>query len=185
MNEKLQYDIENFTIYATDAEMAITSSSHDLVPGEGPHASVSKSFSDLKQGDVLNLSFSGGTSQQPEAATGAQSQVFAVPNDAEDLSMLLMIILLLALVAFVGIAMKEPRVAGTEALHLNDHRNLLVARLAKLDDLHETGAIPAAAYQSKRAEIKNQIASLTFRMNKVSGQGRSSRAKRSGEKGAR
>jgi hypothetical protein len=107
MSEKIQYDIESFTVYATDTEMTITSSSHDLAAGEGPHASVSKVITNLKKGDVLSLGFSGGAAQRASAG-GAQSTVLVVPNDAENLSVLLMIILALALVAFVGIAGAPP-----------------------------------------------------------------------------
>jgi hypothetical protein len=165
INEKLLYDIEGFTIFATDAEMAIASSSHDLAQGEGPHAGVSWDINGLTGGDVLNLSFRGGADQEQTAASGgSQHMVIVVPNEAENLSLVLMVILLLALIAFIGISMREPRVDGSEALRLSQHRNLLIQRLAKLDDLNETGAIPSAAYHAKRAELKNQVASLTFRL---------------------
>ena len=91
--------------------------------------------------------------------------VIVVPNDAENLSLVLMVILLLALVAFTSIAVREPRIDGAEALRLQEYREVLVRRLARLDDLHETGAIPGAAYQAKRAEIKNRIASIMFRLD--------------------
>jgi hypothetical protein len=90
--------------------------------------------------------------------------VIVVPNEAEQLSLVLMVILLLALVAFTAIAMREPRVAGAEALRLSQHRNVLIHRLAKLDDLSEMGVIPSAAYHAKRVELKNHVASLTFRL---------------------
>ena len=172
INEKLLYDIEGFTIFATDAEMAIASSSHDLAQGEGPHAGVSWDINGLERGDVLNLSFSGGVNQeQAAAAGGGQHTVIVVPNEAENLSLVLMVILLLALVAFTGIAMREPLVDGSEALRLSQHRKMLIHRLAKLDDLHETGAIPSAAYHAKRTELKNQVASLTFRLGKSESDG--------------
>jgi hypothetical protein len=164
LDEKLQYDIDQFTIFATDAEMEIASSSHELATDEGAHAGVQWDISGLKAGEVLNLSFRGGTSQE-SAGGGGQRMVIVVPNDAENLSLVLMVILLLALAAFTSIAVREPRMDGAEALRLKDYREILVGRLAKLDDLHETGAIPGAAYQAKRAEIKNQIASLMFRLD--------------------
>jgi hypothetical protein len=55
--------------------------------------------------------------------------------------------------------------------------------LAKLDDLNQTGAIPAAAYQSKRAEFKNQIASLMYRLNARGGSGEP-RTQQSGKTGS-
>lgn len=163
--EKLQYDIENFTIFATDAEMEITSSSHDLAEQQGAHAGVSWTITKLESGDQLKLSFRGGVNQVASPSR-SQATITVIPNDAESLSTLLLIILLLALAAFSGIALREKDPARADAATLGEHRDLLVARLARLDDLHEAGAIPgAAAYQIKRAEIKNQIASLLFRLN--------------------
>jgi hypothetical protein len=179
MTEKLQHDIEQFTIFATDMEMKVTSSSHELLSGEGPHASVSSAIKDLKKGDVLSLAFEGGITQQATTG-GPQPVVSVVPNSTESVSSLLMIILLLALVAFVGIAVRGPRVTGADALHLKEHRDILVRQLATLDDVHETGAIPAATYQSKRSELKNQIASLMFRLN-----ARSATARGSGKQATR
>ena len=180
-DEKLQHDIEGFTIFATDAEMEIASSSHELITEEGAHAGVQWEIKGLKAGEVLNLSFHGGTSQGSSEG-GGRRMVIVVPNDAEKLSMVLMVILLLALVAFTGIAVREPRIDGAEALRLRDHREVLIRRLAKLDDVYETGAIPGAAYHAKRAEIKNQVASLMFRLDAAApvgapaGEGERSRA---------
>ena len=164
LDEKLQHDIESLTIFATDREMVIASSSHDLVLGEGAHAGVSWEINELKKGDVFNLSFRGGSNQE-SAEGGSQRMVIVVPNETENLSLALMVILLLALVAFTGIAVREPRIDGAEALRLQEYRDVLIGRLAKLDDVHETGAIPAVAYHAKRAEIKNQVASLMFRLD--------------------
>jgi len=163
LEEKLQYDIESFTIFATDREMEIASSSHELGTEDGPHAGVSWEIDGLKTGQVLNLSFRGGTSQESSVGR-SQRMVIVVPNDTEGLSLVLMIILLLALFAFTAIAVREPRVDGAEALRLQEYREVLIRRLAKLDDVYETGAIPGAAYWAKRAEIKNQVASLMFRL---------------------
>lgn len=179
MTETIQQDIEQFTIFATDMEMTITSASHELLSGEGPHASVSSMIKNLKKGEELKLAFKGGITQ-PTDAGGPQPVVTVVPNSAEGVSFLLMIILLLALVAFIGIAVREPRVTGADSLHLKEHRDVLVRRLAKLDDMHETGAIPAATYQSKRSELKNQIASIMFRLN-----ARAARAGLSGKRATR
>jgi hypothetical protein len=51
---------------------------------------------------------------------------------------------------------------------LSQYRDVLIERLAKLDDLRETGAIPAGAYQAKRMELKNQLASLIIRLGEGS-----------------
>jgi hypothetical protein len=174
MNEKIQYDIESVTIFATDVDMRIHSHSHELVQGEGPHASVSWAINGLKKGQELNLHFQGGVSQQAAAAGGgSQGAISVVPNSADSLSILMMAILLLALLAFAGIALREPRADGAESIHLKEYRDVLVGRLAKLDDLNQTGAIPAAAYQSKRAELKHQIASLMYRLNPSGESGKS------------
>jgi hypothetical protein len=170
MNEKLRYDIDSFTIFATDSDMKITSSSHELVPAEDAHAAVSWTIDGLKKGDTLNLTFHGGTSQAPEAAT-SRATVIVVPDDAESLSLFLMFILILALMTFTGIALREPRLTGAETHYLQEYRDVLIRRVAKLDDVYETGAIPATAYHAKRAELKNQVASLIFRLEAVGQKG--------------
>jgi len=170
------YDIEEFRVFATDAQMTVTSSSHELIQSEDAHASVSWIIRDIKKGEPFNLLFRGGTIQRAAGGGGAQPIVSTIPNQAEGLSVLIIFILLLTLVAFVGISVKEPHSTGVEAHRLKEHRDILVDRLAKLDDLHETGAIPVAAYQAKRSEIKNQIASLMYRLNLSGG----SAVKRSG-----
>lgn len=177
--EKLQYDIESFTIFATDAEMKITSPSHGFAEQEGAHAGISWTINGLKRGEQLELAFSGGVSQQVSEPR-SQATVTVIPNDAESLSILLLAILLLALATFSGIALREQDAARADATSLGEHRDLLVARMARLDDLHEAGAVPGAAYQIKRAEIKNQIASLMFRLN----QGRKAGSKGEGGKKA-
>jgi hypothetical protein len=178
-SEKLQYDMESFTIFATDAEMKITSPSHDFVEEQGAHAGVSWKIDTLKGGEQLELAFQGGVSQEVSPPS-SQASVTVIPNDAESLSTLLLVILLLALAAFSGIALREHDPAKADAETLAGHRDLLVSRLARLDDMHEAGAIPGAAYQIKRTEIKNQIASLIYRLN----QGRKSGSKGGGGKKA-
>jgi hypothetical protein len=184
IHEKALYDIDEFTIFATDPGMEVTSSTHELVREEGPHASVSWVIHGIKRGDTFELRFQGGTPQQ--AAGGAQPVVSIIPNRAEGLSLLIMFILLLTLVAFIGIALKEPHATDVEAPRLKEYRDVLVRRLAKLDDLYETGAVPAAVYHSKRADVKNQIASLMYRLNMGGGSGakriQSGTRKRSGAK---
>ena len=101
--ENLLYDIDEFTVFATDVNMSVSSSSHTITKDEGPHESLSWIIENLKQGELLDLQFSGG-SVQPATTGGAQPIVSTIPNNTEELSILMMVILGLALLAFMVVA---------------------------------------------------------------------------------
>jgi hypothetical protein len=179
LNEVLLYDIDQFTVFATDPDMSISSPSHTMREGDGTHSAVSWVIENLKKGETLSIQFTGGTVKQA-SASGAQPVVSTVPNNTEGLSILMMTILGLALLAFVAVASREQSDIGARVKQLEEHRQLLVRRMARLDDVHESGAIPGAAYQTKRMELKNQVASVVLQLNKLSGRRKGGHSDRSG-----
>ena len=178
LNEVLLFNIDQFTVFATDLNMSVSSSSHTMTQGDGAHSAVSWVIDNMKQGETLSIQFSGGTAQQ--ASGGAQPVVSTIPNNTEGLSILMMIILGLALLAFIAVASRDQSDSGTRAKQLEDHRQLLVRRLARLDDVHESGAVPGAAYHETRLELKNQVASVVLQLNKLSGRRKGGHSNHSG-----
>jgi hypothetical protein len=47
--------------------------------------------------------------------------------------------------------------------------DVLLKRLARLDDLNDAGAVAHDVYKAKRAELKNQIASVLYQLQAASG----------------
>ena len=160
LRDKILYDIAEYKVFSADSAMEITSDTHQLAAVEGPHAAVERSVTGLKKGDVLGLLFQGGSTK----AT-AEPTVIVVPNPSEQLSLAVMAILLLTLIALVVMTMREHRVIASAPEGLEAHRDVLLRRLAKLDDLFSTGVVSRDAYEARRLEIKNQAASLTYRMH--------------------
>jgi hypothetical protein len=181
LSEVLLYNVEQLTVFATDLEMAVSSPTHTMTQGEGAHSAVSWGIENMKQGELLSIQFSGGSVQQA-ASGGAQPVVSTIPNNTESLSILMMIILGLALLAFIAVASREQSDSSVQAQQLEDHRGLLVRRLARLDDVHESGAVPGAAYHAKRQELKNQVASVVIQLSKLSGRRKGGRSGSGSEK---
>jgi hypothetical protein len=180
-NEAVYYDTDRFTVFSTDSHMSVTSSSHTLTRGEGANGVPLWTIANLKKGDVINLRFSGGHAQ-PAAAGGPKPTIVVIPDHTKTLSILIMIILGLALLAFFSVASREQHTSGAQAEQLEKFRQVLITRLARLDDVYESGAIPGGAYHSKRQELKNQIASLMMHIKRTSGKNRGRRKNGSREK---
>jgi hypothetical protein len=161
--EAILYDIDNLTVFSDDPDMRITSESVELVGIEDPHAAAAYVVDGLKRAGELHLHISGGSgSTAGESRRGPVVQI--VPNATEDLSFIVMAILLVALLTLAGIALGESKSPANVQVQLERHKKLLLKRMAKLDDLHETQAVPAAAYHAKRTELKNQLASLIYQL---------------------
>jgi hypothetical protein len=169
LSETLLYDLDFFTVFSTDASMSVSSASHTMTEGTDAHSSVSWIIENLKKGETLNIKFSGGKASPTGTGGGTRPVISLRPNSTRSLSILMMIILGLALLAFIAVASRERRGSGVETRQLEDFRMRLVRRLARLDDVHESGAVPGAAYHAKRQELKNQIASIVLQIRKSQG----------------
>jgi hypothetical protein len=80
---------------------------------------------------------------------------------------MVMVVLLLALLAFVGVSQQGAHNPLDDPKQLRRWYELVLKRLAKLDDLHEAQTIPGEVYHIKRAELKNQLASLMLRLQSL------------------
>lgn len=177
-SEKLLYNIDRFKIFSDDRNLKITSKSNDLVNIEDPHAAVAYIIDGLKTNDELSIHFAGGSSNTDGETQRTAIQI--VPNIMEDLSFIVMAILLIALLVIVVMALRETQAPLEQNAQLKRHKDVLVTRLAKLDDLYETKAVPPAVYHAKRSELKNQLASLIYRLGtgtKSGGKSRPAKAK--------
>ncbi len=159
LNEKILYDLEHAFIFAVDPDMKITSTTHALQPNEPVHGMTAFSIHALPKGDTLALTFEGGTSQ----VVGANQEVHVVPNDAHRLALYAMVPLLLVLLAIVGVSKRNANPLD-DARVLRSHYDLLVQRLARLDDLRAAGAISADAHRAARDEMAARLGALAMKL---------------------
>ncbi len=162
LNATVLYDLEHAFIFAVDPEMQITSSSHTLQPSEPVHGMTAFSIHGVPKGSTLTLAFQGGSSQ----ALGAGQEVHVVSNDAHRVALYAMIALLLVLLAVVGVTQRganplsDPRV-------LHAHYDLMVRRLARLDDLRAADAISADAHRAARDELAARLGALAMKLRSL------------------
>ena len=175
---KLMTDIEKMTVYAVNPGMAVTSSTLNLGLGESVHDMTAYELSTLAKGSQIQLTFAGGQAiSEPVGGGGTGSatsgsggtSVVVLPPSAEGTSFLLMVIVLLALVAFVGIAAHGTVNPLDQAGQVRAYYDLLLKRMAKLDDLSGADMIPSDVYAAKRAELKTQLAALRYRLHAEKG----------------
>ena len=159
LNARALYDLEHISIFAVDPEMQITSPSHTLEEGEPVHGMTAYALHNVSRGSTLTLAFSGGSGE----GMAAGGEVKVVPNDAHRVALYAMVPLLLVLVALVGATQRAPSPLS-DARVVRDHYELLVKRLARLDDLHAAGAISEDAHHAAREEITPRLGALAMKL---------------------
>lgn len=160
LNTRVLYDLEHVFVYGVDPDMKITSTSHTLQPGEPVHGMSVYSIHLAPKNTDLTIAFEGGSS---EAAPVAGEEVLVVPNDAHRVAVYAMVALLLALLGVVGATQRSANPLA-DAKVLRAHYDLLVKRLARLDDLRAAEAITPDAHRAAREELATRLGALAMRM---------------------
>ncbi len=168
LQQKIFYDIGHISIFAVDPHMSITSSSHTLQAQEQVHGMASWTLHGLTKGSTLVLKFEGGHEHAPEMAGGGGGggggQVNAVPGGSEPFSRYLMVTLALVLGTLAFVTMRGASDPLTDAKVLRRHYDLLVTRLARLDDLHATGTISGDAYKAARENLMTNLGVIALQL---------------------
>ncbi|MDH3198129.1 MAG: hypothetical protein OEO21_07795, partial [Candidatus Krumholzibacteria bacterium] len=167
--EEALYDYENLTVYAVNPGMTVAAQGVDLHVHEAAHGMTAYLGGRVPKATALGITFLG---NEPEIAATGQPVVLPVPNGMQTASVMVMVVLLLALLGFVGVSQQGARSPLDDPQQLRRWYEQLLKRLAKLDDLHQADTIPAEVYGIKRAELKNQLASLIIRLHSVDGTAR-------------
>lgn len=166
ITDELLYDIDEVIVYGVDPDMKVMANV-DVVVEEAAHEMVSYTMPSLKQGTKLELTFTGGSGRSSIPAAEAQAtpgSISVVPNEMEDVSLMMMVIVLLALLAFMGIAVQGGGDPLDQPAKLRAYYEVLLKRLARLDDLRHAEAIPTDVYRHRREELKSQLAALMQRL---------------------
>jgi len=168
LRQVFPYDVEAVTVFGEDPEMTITSEATAFVRDESGHDMVSYVSGNIPSGTQLEIRFAGGSGQslvgEGGGGRGATGSVVILPNHMEEASLMIMVILLLALTAFMGITLHGTEDPLRNPRNLRSYYDTLLRRMARLDDLLEAQAIPADVHRAKREELKTQLASLMHRI---------------------
>lgn len=159
LNAKVLYDLEHVFVYGIDPDMKITSTSHTLQPGEPVHGMSVFTIHAAPENTDLTIAFEGGSSE----AAAASGEVLVVPNDAHRTAVYAMAVLLLAMLGVVGATQRNASPLS-DAKVLRTHYDLLVKRLARLDDLRAAEAITPDAHRAAREELATRLGALAMRM---------------------
>jgi len=89
----------------------------------------------------------------------------------EEASLMIMVILLLALTAFMGITLHGTRDPLSDPANLRNYYDTLLRRMARLDDMLAAHTIPAEVHRAKREELKTQLGSLMRLIREREGRG--------------
>ena len=165
LSTKVLYDLEHVFVYGVDPDMKITSTSHTLQPGEPVHGMTVFSIHGAPKNTDLTIAFEGGSS---EAAPAAGQEVLVVPNDAHRVAVYAMVAVLLTLLGVVGATQRTANPLADSKV-LRAHYDLLVKRLARLDDLRAAEAITPDAHSAAREEIATRLGALAMRMRAMEG----------------
>lgn len=167
MSQPVYYDIGHLSVFAVDPAMKITSTSHTLEAQEEVHGMASWSLHGLTKGSTLVLKFEGGHEHGPDVAGGGGGgggDVSVIPGESEPFSRYLMVTLALVLGALAFVAMRGAGNPLNDAKVLRAHYDLLVTRLARLDDLHATGSISNDAHQAARDNLMAKLGVIALQL---------------------
>jgi hypothetical protein len=162
---RLFHTIGHMTVFAVDPEIKISSTSHTLEALEPVHGMAAFSVHGLEQGGELVLAFEGG---DPEfggtGSEGGGQTVVTIDSSSESLSLFLIAALLFTFMGMVAIALRDRADPLLDPGILRRHYDIMIARLARLDDLRAAEAIPDDAYRAAREELLARTAVLAMRL---------------------
>jgi hypothetical protein len=162
-------------VFAVDPAMKVTSTTHTLAEQEEVHGMASWTVHELAQGSTLELAFQGGHEHAPQIAGGgagggeAGGPVQVISGQSEPFSRYLMVTLGLVLATLAFVALRGASDPLKDHKVLSDHYNLLVTRLARLDDLRATGTISNDAHQAARANLMSRLGVIAMRLRTPDG----------------
>jgi hypothetical protein len=182
MRARYPLPVTHMMVFAVDSAMQVTSTTHEFMSQQSVHGMTAYAIHGLAAGDELILNFAGGDPNfaglqvegdehegraHPEGATPDNIRVAS--GEDYKFSIIAMIAVLLVLAAIVGMAMRDRHDPLADAKVLRAHYDLLVTRLAKLDDLRAANLIPDDAYRASREELVGRLAALAMQLRAQGG----------------
>ena len=186
MNMKFVADLSHMSVFAVDSTLTVSSDAPSFSKQASVHGMSAYTIHSISANKPVTLSFNGGDPnfaglQVDETQAGAGSNgsngmgsevggnVTAVPGDDEKISRFLMVTVLLVLAGVLGMSLRDRHDPLSDPQVLRQHYNLLLSRLAKLDDLHAANTIPDDAYRASRDELMGRLAALAMHLRSHGG----------------
>jgi hypothetical protein len=160
--------------------MQVTSTAPSFVKQESVHGMAAYTVHSIAGNQELALTFNGGdpnfaglhVDENGNNTGGAQSgapsdqegNVNVTPGTDENISLFLMVTVLLVLAGVAGMSLRDKHDPLSDAQVLRKHYDLLLSRLARLDDLHAANTIPNDAYRASREDLMGRLGALAMQL---------------------
>lgn len=167
--EDLRYGLRELTVFGVDPEMLITARGAEFVTREAADNITSYTASSLARDANVEIIFSGGANQSGDdvLAGGTSGTVTVVASNSDSISLVVMLSVLLVLTVLIGISASTPDPLR-QPKRVRAYYEVLVRKLARLDDMARTEVITDEVYRAKREELKGQLTSLAQRFRDTS-----------------
>ena len=173
LKHKFAQAVSHMTVFAVDSTLTVSSTSHQFASTESVHGMTAYAVHDINANSTVALTFTGGdpnfagldVDEHDHAAGGAPSgPVTAQPGIDEKISYFFMVTVLLVLACVAAMSLRDRNDPLSDPQVLRAHYDLLLARLARLDDLHAAQTIPDDAYRASREELMNRLGALAMHL---------------------
>jgi len=175
LQHKFAQAVTHMSIFAVDSTMQVSSTSHQFASTESVHDMKAYAVHDIKANSTVALTFSGGDPNfaglnvdENGNSTGGggadQGNVVGRAGEDEKISRFLMVTVLLVLAGVIGMSLRDRNDPLSDPQVLRAHYDLLLSRLARLDDLHAAHTIPDDVYRASRDELMGRLAALAMHL---------------------
>jgi hypothetical protein len=180
MQHKFAEPVTHMSIFAVDSTMQVSSASHQFASTQSVHDMKAYAVHDIAANSTVALTFSGGDPNfaglnvdENGKSTGGgaddQGNVVGRPGEDEKISRFLMVTVLLVLAGVLGMSLRDRHDPLSDPQVLRAHYDLLLSRLARLDDLHAAQTIPDDVYRASRDELMGRLAALAMHLRSHGG----------------
>ncbi|HET6348165.1 MAG TPA: hypothetical protein VFH88_03685 [Candidatus Krumholzibacteria bacterium] len=170
--------VPHMSVFAVDSTLHVSSTFPAFKRAESVHGMTSYTVHNIKAGESVELSFQGGDPQfagldvQGDGGMGqgggnggeGGGNIVGMAGNDENISRFLMVTVLLVLAGVAGMSLRDHHDPLSDAKVLRAHYDLLLARLARLDDLHAANTIPDDAHRASREDLIRRLAALAMQM---------------------
>ena len=171
LKHKFAEPVSHMSVFAVDSTMTVASTSHQFASTESVHGMTAYAVHEIKANGTVELTFTGGDPNyagldvdEHGNATGAAADgnITAQPGIDEKISYFFMVTVLLVLACVAVMSLRDRNDPLSDPQVLRAHYDLLLARLARLDDLHAAQTIPDDAYRASREELMGRLGALAM-----------------------
>jgi hypothetical protein len=167
---RFPHGVAHMMVFAVDSTMQVTSSTHQFANQESVHGMSAYALHNVAANGEVALNFTGGDPAfagldvEGEEPAHTPENIRVAPTEDFKFSLFLMITVLLVLATIVSMALRDHKDPLSDPQVLRGHYDLLLSRLARLDDLHAAEAIPSDVYRASREELVGRLGALAMQL---------------------